>query len=64
MSNNKAHTPLTLIRRFFAGFVSTIPSVTIKLRGYPFAKPIYALDKDWLEIGSDIETVTKKLKTK
>lgn len=50
------------MRKFFAGFVSTIPFVTIKLRGYPFAKPIYALDKDWLELGSDIEEVNKNLK--
>ena len=55
-------TTLKYIRKFFAGFVSIIPFVSTKLRGYPFAKPIYALDKDWLEIGSDIEITTQKTK--
>lgn len=50
------------IRKFFAGFVSVMPFVRTKLRGYPFAKPIYALDKDWMDIGNDIEIVTKKSK--
>jgi hypothetical protein len=53
---------LKFILTFLAGFTSTIPFVSSKLRGYPFAKPVYALDKDWLEIGSDIETTTQKTK--
>ncbi len=62
MSTKLLKTTFKFVRTFFAGFVSTIPFAHTKLRGYPFAKPIYALDKDWLEIGSDIEITTQKTK--
>lgn len=61
MSIKLLKTTFKLVRTFFA-VVSTIPFAHTKLRGYPFAKPIYALDKDWLEIGSDIEITTQKTK--
>lgn len=51
------------LRKFFAGFVSVTPFCNSKLRGYAFVKPEKALDKDWLDIGGDIEIVTKKTKS-
>ncbi len=62
MSAESIVVALKYVRKFFAGFISVMPFVSVKLRGYPFAKPIYALDKDWLDIGNDIETTTQKSK--
>ena len=52
-------TTLNLLRKFLAGFVSIIPVLNTKVRGYPFTRPEHALDKDWLDIGNDIETINK-----
>jgi len=53
---------LRFIRKFFAGFVSVTPFAKTRLSGYPFARAVYALDKDWLDMGSDVEAVTQKSK--
>ncbi len=49
------------IRKFFAGFISVIPFTNTRLKNYPFANPAGALEKDWLDIGDDIENI-KNLK--
>ena len=62
MSIQQVRTILKYIRKFSAGLVSVVPFTKTKLGGYPFARPLYALDKDWLDMGSDIETATQKSK--
>ena len=54
------YTTFKYLRKFFAGFASVTPFCNSKLRGYPFPKPENALDKDWLDIGGDIEITTQK----
>lgn len=61
MSLSKIRTITRYFRKFFAGFIAVIPFTNTKLNGYPFAHPVMALDKDWLDIGSDIENI-KNLK--
>ncbi len=48
--------------KFIAGFASLTQFASIKLKSQPFADPKFALDKDWLDIGSDIENVKYKTK--
>lgn len=55
MSSKQIHLIARYIRKFFAGFVAVIPFTHTKLNGYPFSRPDSALDKDWLDIGNDIE---------
>ncbi len=55
-------TVFRFLRKLFAGFISATPFVKTKLNSYPFTRPIYALDKDWMDIGSDIETAKNKSK--
>ena len=62
MSLNKIRIITRYIRKFFAGFVSVILFTNTRVSGYPFSRPINALDKDWLDLGSDIEHT--KLKNK
>ncbi len=50
------------VRKFFAGFVAVIPFTNTKLKFYPFARPVNALDRDWLDIGGDIENVKNSKK--
>ncbi len=57
MSFIQVRTITRFIRKFFAGFISVIPFTNTKLNNYPFANPAGALDKDWLDIGGDIENV-------
>ena len=63
MSIKHIRITLKYLRKFFAGFVSITPFVSTKLRGYPFTKPENALNKDWLDIGNDIELTTYKIKS-
>ncbi len=62
MSSKRIRLITRHFRKFIAGFVSLTPFVRIKLNSYPFVEPKFALDKDWLDIGSDIESVTYKTK--
>ena len=55
MSFNQISLLARYTRKFFAGFVCVIPFTNTKLDGYPFSRPLNALDKDWLDIGNDIE---------
>jgi len=55
MSQSKMRIVTRYIRKFFAGFMSVIPFTSTRVSGYPFSRPVNALDKDWLDIGSDIE---------
>lgn len=57
MSSNQIRLITRYVRKFFAGFVAVIPFTNTKLNGYPFARPDSALDKDWLDIGNDIEKI-------
>lgn len=57
MLSSRAYIITRYVRKFFAGFIAVIPFTSTKLTRYPFAKPINALDKDWLDIGNDIENV-------
>lgn len=62
MSSKKIRLIIRHFHKFIAGFASITPFVRVKLESYPFIEPRYALDRDWLDIGSDIETAKYKTK--
>ena len=62
MSFNQIRIVTRYVRKFFAGFTSVIPFTNTRVSGYPFSRPVTALDKDWLDIGNDIENIKNKNK--
>ncbi|NBV05750.1 MAG: hypothetical protein EBS06_00740 [Proteobacteria bacterium] len=62
MSFNQIRFLVRYARKFFAGFICVIPFTSTKLSSYPFAHPINALNKDWLDIGNDIEKAKQNSK--
>lgn len=53
---------LKYVRRFIAGFASTTSFAFGRIKRFPFAESINALEQDKYEIASDLEVATFKLK--